>query len=169
MKTRVYGVIPTRERIMELFEYDPETGIFTRIKRVRGMRAVAGTNSGKNRWFICVDYCYYDASHLAWLVMTGEWPKKLIDHIDRNPLNNSWKNLREATKAENSRNIGINKNNKSGARGVYWLTKRNRWCAKIVVDKKDITLGWFKLKEDAIEARKAASIKYHGEFSGQLT
>ena len=36
--------------------------------------------------------------------MTGDWPKEMLDHINRNPADNRWCNLREVTRAENRLN-----------------------------------------------------------------
>ena len=56
-------------------------------------------------------------------------------------------------------------NNTSGCTGVY-LHKdrgRERWAAKITVNKKAIYLGAYEHFEDAVAARKAAEEKYFGE------
>ena len=47
-----------------------------------------------------------------------------IDHIDQNKANNSIHNLRLASNAQNSMNRTIQKNNKSGVRGVYKQTTK---------------------------------------------
>jgi hypothetical protein len=46
------------------------------------------------------------ATHIIWFMMQGRWhsPGMIIDHIDRNPRNNAWSNLRECTPSENGRN-----------------------------------------------------------------
>jgi hypothetical protein len=41
---------------------------------------------------------------VAFVLMTGDWPKALVDHIDGDRLNNRWNNLREASSAQNVRN-----------------------------------------------------------------
>lgn len=52
------------------------------------------------------------------------------------------------------------KNNKSGHKGVAWMKTRQKWRAYIGFKGKQITLGYFDDKEDAIKARKAAEEKY---------
>lgn len=89
------------------------------------------------------------------------------DHIDRNPLNNQRINLRPANYKENNRNRNVFKNNTSGIMGVNWENKRNRWRARIYIDKHRLELGFFINKEDAIKARLGAEAKYYGEFAPQ--
>ncbi len=51
-------------------------------------------------------------------------------------------------------------NNTSGMTGVNWCKREQRWKASIRVNKKDIGLGYFIEKEDAIAARKAGEEKH---------
>ena len=51
--------------------------------------------------------------------------------------------------------------------GVNWERRRNKWRSRIVVDEKEIYLGTFQNKEDAIKARLKAEAKYYGEFAPQ--
>lgn len=92
---------------------------------------------------------------------------KYCDHRDRNPLNNRKYNLRNATITENVRNKTKGKNNASGIIGVCWDAERQKWMARIGVNKKNKNLGRFANKEDAIKARLNAEIKYFGEFAPQ--
>lgn len=88
-----------------------------------------------------------------------------VDHIDGNPFNNRKSNLRVCSHTENMRNQKQSKSNTSGRKGVYWRKDVNKWVAGITVDKKYIHIGYFKTKEEAIEARKKAEAKYFGEFN----
>jgi len=89
-----------------------------------------------------------------------------VDHIDGDPLNNQRNNLRFATHAENIRNrTHLNKNNRSGETGVSWFKLRGKWRARIMINDKEINLGLFVNKKDAIEARRIASKKYFGIFA----
>lgn len=90
--------------------------------------------------------------------------KKYIDHIDRNKLNNTESNLREASGSENQMNKGLRSNNKSGKAGVFWSKQNNKWRAMITIRKKRISLGYFKKFEDAVQARKEAEEKYFKKF-----
>jgi hypothetical protein len=52
------------------------------------------------------------------------------------------------------------KNNKSGVTGVSWYPSSEKWRAKITVDKKQISLGYFHSLKDASKARWGAEVKY---------
>ncbi len=88
---------------------------------------------------------------------------RLIDHIDRNPLNNTRMNLRPVTKKQNSWNKSLCRNNTSGYRGVS--KNQNSWSAKITIDGTHIHIGTFRLKEDAARAYNITALKYFGEFA----
>lgn len=92
---------------------------------------------------------------------------KWYDHADGNELNNRRYNLRPATHQENMRNIRLQKNNSSGVTGISIHKQTGKWRARIMVDYKEINLGLFDNKEDAIKARLQAEIKYFGEFAPQ--
>ena len=89
---------------------------------------------------------------------------KVVDHINRNPLDNRKENLRVCTQQQNSMNRTTQSNNTSGTVGVYWAKSRNRWCAQIMLNKKNIFLGYYEDMNDAIQARKQAEIDYFGEY-----
>lgn len=82
------------------------------------------------------------------------------DHRDRDRLNNRRSNLRLATDTLNSRNRGIQKNNKSGVRGVIEARVRGRWIAGITVNGKRKQIGTFSTIEEAAAARSVGAEKY---------
>lgn len=88
-----------------------------------------------------------------------------VDHIKHNPKDNRKKKLRIVNSTENKRNRGLGKNNRSGTTGVNWYEKYQKWRARIVVNKKDIHLGYFDNIENAISVRKKAEKRYYKEHS----
>lgn len=137
-------------QLKQLINYDPETGIFTWPNG-----AIAGGDDGQGYIQISVKNKRYRAHRLAWLYMTGQWPK-IIDHINRNRADNRWSNLREVTSRENNRNMGLRRDNKSGVRGVSWSTQHNCWQATIKLDGKLYHLGFYTNIALAAAARYAA-------------
>ena len=89
----------------------------------------------------------------------------VVDHIDRNPLNNLRENLRLATVAQNNRNNDQAASALSGLKGVSWYSKRSCWRAAISIQGTKMHLGYFACKYQAFEAYKKASIEHYGEFS----
>jgi len=87
----------------------------------------------------------------------------MIDHIDRNKLNNCRNNLRVATRQQNSANSRSRKNNKSGYKGI--CLNHDHWRAQIRVNRKTICLGTFNSPEEAHEAYCKAAVEYYGEFA----
>jgi len=86
----------------------------------------------------------------------------VVDHINHDTLDNRKCNLRVVTQQGNLRNTRLLKNNTSGVCGVRLLKRKkcDRWKATIRVDGKDVYLGLFKSKEDAVLARLLANKKY---------
>lgn len=155
----------TQEQFKRLFHYDPMTGIFKRLytkKCVRKRNAAdAGYQQINARGYKCVRVWVpgigeYLAHRLAWLYMTGSFPKAQIDHINHDATDNRWKNLREATNQQNMKNKSISSYNKSGLTGVVWRDKRKKWSSQITVNYKQIHLGMFDNFLDAACARKCA-------------
>lgn len=89
----------------------------------------------------------------------------VVDHINRNPLDNRLSNLRPATRSENAINRGKTKANTSGYKGVALNKQTGKYKAAIRVNYELIHLGTYKTKEDAALAYNKAALKYFGEFA----
>lgn len=161
------------EQLRELLHYDPDTGIFTRIKIIAPQsRVKIGDIAGcaNREGYVRIKLGgrkgrSYSAQRLAWLYMTGKWPKDEVDHIDLNTSNNRWNNLREANRSTNIANTRRRVDNTSGAKGVYWRESDRKWRAEISAHKRRIFLGSFDHFEDARDAYHRAAIEHYGEFA----
>jgi hypothetical protein len=100
---------------------------------------------------------------MARLIMDAG-PGDIVDHRDRDTLNNQRFNLRFATKSQNMINSGLWAHNSSGYKGVVWDKARNKWRAQIKVNQRMINLGRFTNIAEAVTARDQAVVKYFGDF-----
>ena len=90
----------------------------------------------------------------------------LVDHINRNGLDNRKSNLRPATVAQNRCNSRLTISKKTSPyRGVYRHKKKNRWKVSICHNKKYIWLGNFSDEIAAAKAYDDAAKKYHKQFA----
>jgi hypothetical protein len=156
----------TFQKLNSLLSYDPDTGHITwRISkgRVRAGSA-AGSISGNGYLYIRVDKKNYSAHRLAWLLFYRSWPA-VLDHINRNKLDNRICNLRQATPSENGANRGVQKNSRSGLKGVHKANQANGWQAQIKINGKVRHLGTFDTPEEASAAYNASSRKLFGPFA----
>jgi hypothetical protein len=157
----------TVDLVRKRFGYDPETGILTRLVSSQGVSAgaIGGSLYGGGYLRACVAGRQIPAHRLIWFWMTGEWPKRQIDHINRNKTDNRWCNLREATNSQNGINSPMKANNISGFHGVHFDRWRQKWGAKIRIAGKRVQLGRFASPERAFIAYILAAWKHHGEFA----
>lgn len=165
----------TQGILKQKLSYDPTTGVFKwLVGSFKGR--VAGTRYGdlpdKGYLVIRINKKSYFAHRLAWLYVYGHFPKKHLDHINRDRTDNKITNLRLADDALNSKNQSIYKNNISGYHGVTKHGKR--WRARININGKKIHLGVFDTIEEAANCRREAELKLgfhesHGNYKSLTT
>ncbi len=169
---RAKNMALTAEEVRRLLDYDPDSGVFVWRENperrsnwnTRWAGTRAGENSGKHR-VITIDHVGYLASRLAWLHVTGSWPQNDIDHINCDPTDDRFCNLRDATCSQNLANTRLRARNTSGAKGVHFDRSREKWMAFITVQGRYMNLGRFATREEAQEARTLAAAKHFGEFA----
>lgn len=142
----------SHERLLEVLEYDPATGIFIWKVNGRGLAragSIAGSINGSGYRQIRVDGKLYLAHRLAWFYCFQEWPENIIDHINSIKDDNTLDNLQDVTQSVNIRKA----NSKIGSSGFRNVRKIcNRYQAYIKVAGKTIHIGMFPSGEDAAEA-----------------
>jgi hypothetical protein len=160
--------ILSSERVRELLDYDPETGVFVRKVRMAqahqvGDRAdLPGHGNLKGYRTIGLFNKKYLAHRVAWLYVYGEWPEQHIDHINGERGDNRIANLRDVPLKVNTQNKrSPMPSNKSGLLGAVWYPQNQKFRARIQVGKKFIHIGMFYTAEAAHEAYVRAKRKYH--------
>jgi hypothetical protein len=151
-------------RLRDLVSYDPQSGEF--VARVDRHKVAAGQRLGFPRkdgyWRMTIDGRKYLCHRLAWLYVTGRWPKDQVDHADGNRSNNAFANLRECTNGENRQNLS--KQSFASRRshvGVWYRHDRHAWTARLVVDGITHNLGHFSTEAAAIAAHEAKKAELH--------
>lgn len=154
----------TRERLLEKAAYDRTTGVFVRRSAGWGIQAgqVMGSINKQGYRMITVDGIPYLAHRLAWLYEYGEWPNHQVDHVNGNRDDNSIGNLRRASSRQQSTNRAW-KAGRSGYRNVVQV--KNRWQARLTVDGRSKSLGYFDDPKSASEVVESKRAELFGEFN----
>lgn len=162
--------ILTQSELKSLLHYDPETGVFTwLVNRNRNARAgdVAGSINNRGYMRLMINRKTYTFHRLAFLYMTGKFPKDQVDHKDGNKTNNAFSNLRECTPSQNSCNRPKVKNTLTNFKGV---TKRSNgtFTASVTFRSNGVkhtkNLGTYKTAEKASTVYQKHAKKLHGKF-----
>jgi len=90
-----------------------------------------------------------------------------VDHINGDKLDNRKENLRLCSHSENQRNrTRLNKNNTSGAKGVFLDKRRGTYYTQITVNGLHRTVAsGFKTVKEAALCYNTFSRELHGDFS----
>ncbi len=158
-----------QKKLMEMLAYNPATGMFYWVAPLSAAHSVkkgdrAGTVNKEGYVHIKIDGKSYLGHRLAWLYITGSWPKGILGHRDGDRANNAWLNLREATRSQNSANSKLYKNNTNGVKGVF-RQKNGKFTARIRVNGKLKSLGTCDDIGDAAAAYKSAADENFGKFA----
>jgi len=129
----------TQEIARLLFNYDPETGILTRRINRSGNNGkageVAGTLSPDSGYLMVrVGKKSRPVHRVIWIWYHGYDPENQIDHRNRDRLDNSISNLREASPQCQARNRSNRSDCTSGVKGVSFCNRSKRWVATICID-----------------------------------
>ena len=156
------------ERLREVYEYDPLTGLFTYRVDVRGWGKfspagkVVTTRDDNGYVVLTLDGKIIRAHRAAWIYMTGRNPKSGIDHVNQDQSDNRFANLREATKSENAQNVTeARSNNRSGYLGVAFEARRGTYAAHLSVRGKRYYRGGFATPQDAHEEYLRLKREHH--------
>lgn len=178
----------TQEELKKLLHYDAKTGLFTWLPRTPEMFVDGDAQHSRERNCNCWNTRFagkkakykdkdkgyieirlkgklFKAHRLAFLYVLGRWPEKEVDHINMNRSDNSWENLREASKSQNKGNVRKYSNNTSGFKGVSYNKRKTKWEAKGCLNNKTIHLGHFDTPEKAHEAYRIWATQTFGEYA----
>ena len=157
--------ILTQERLKQILFYNPESGEFTRVKSQSWnakIGSIAGCIGSRGYLRISVNGKLYQSHRLAWLYAYGEFPENDIDHINGDKTDNRLLNLRTATRQENLRNTLMQKDNRTGYKGV----KKNGsgYIARIMINGVQLNLGTYPTPEIAHSVYQKEAKLHFKEF-----
>lgn len=145
-----------------LLAYDPISGVLTwKVSRGRVKAgSVAGTLDSDGYLIFQAKGVPLKVHRVAFLLMTGNWPKGLIDHENRIRSDNRWSNLRDASNSVNQQNkVDAYLNSKSGLLGAH--PHGDKFRAQISRKGVRILIGTFDTAEQAHSAYLEEKKKLH--------
>jgi hypothetical protein len=147
-------MIPSLERLNELFSYDPDSGVIkwkkSTNRRIKPGDVAGSFSSGYLQ--IGVDGVSIFAHRIAYALGRGKFPDSIIDHINGDRADNRLENLRLADKSLNAHNTSKTRG-PVGMRGVGYDSKREKFTARITINGAHVWLGYHETKEAAKSAR----------------
>jgi hypothetical protein len=166
----------TQQRLMALTNYDPGTGVFTNLVKRRGAWQIGARlgsichakEKGSNFYRVLrIEGEIYYEHRLAVLYMTGSFPETHLDVDHKNNIrsDNRWDNLRVGTRSQNRANAPLRSSNTSGAKNVHWRPDAKKWRAALRHQNRNIHIGYFATKEEAILAANTKAVELYGEFA----
>lgn len=162
--------LPSQERLLALFQYNPETGnLRWRHNPERDARwnnrfrsKIAGHVSKRGYVQVTVDGRLALAHRVIWKMLHNEEPPE-VDHKDTDESNNREINLRASTRSQNLANRKA-RPGRTLPKGVQ-LTAHGRYRAEIHADGKTVHIGNYPTPELASAAFAKAAAERHGEFA----
>lgn len=148
--------LPPQAVVRAAFHYDPATGILYRNGKETGYKR---TRRGDQPWMILcyVDGVQYAAHRVIWLWVTGIDPASYtIDHVDRNPFNNKWSNLRLADAHLQAANREWKAT--AGHKGISFHKASGKWVLRRRINGVRVHCGLY----PSVEAAQAA-LRAYGE------
>lgn len=164
---------PSVDQVLQLFRVDLDAGrLYWRRppkQHPRLLATEAGSirvaSNGRSRYcYVKVQRQAIKRAHVIFAAAHGRWPAPLVDHRNRNPLDDRIANLREATVLENNRNHPPRRKRSRLPRGVKALPS-GRFQARIGLHGRSLSLGSFATPAEASVAYEAKRKEVYGHFA----
>lgn len=172
--------LPSLDYLRECFEYNPQSGCLT--WRERPLSHFMGVRQQRrwNKLFAGRPAGWVDGGYLRVKINAKEYlahrvgfalgsgielcPDDIVDHENRNTIDNSFPNLRKATSQQNAWNCrGRQEDLPKGVSRKHQRTGGVRYMGRIRSGR-EINVGTFTTPEEAAEAVRLERSKLHGKF-----
>jgi len=157
--------LPSQERLRELFDYEPETGVLRwrgKASRKHHPGMEAGTRHHSGAVQVRIDGVIYLAHRLVWKWLHDEEPPE-VDHRDNDPGNNRQRNLRAADRPRNMMNVRKQRN-RPLPKGVY-ANRQGKYVSQIKYGGTHVYLGIHDTPEAAHKIYVDMAELIFGEFA----
>lgn len=158
--------LPTQQRLRELFDYDPETGLLTwrgKASRKHHPGMTAGTlHKRTGAYQVRMKGVNYMSHRIIWKWLHDEEPPE-VDHRDNDPGNNRQRNLRAADRGRNAQNVRKQKN-RPLPKGVY-RNRNGKYIAQMKFRGNHYYLGLYTDPETAHKMYVDMATLVFGEFA----
>lgn len=150
----------TRDDLLKVVNYDPETGIITRISGRFSGKIVNHTNS---KGYIRANFLgrLMLAHVVAWIITYGKYPDGEIDHANGIRNDNRIINLRDVTHQQNM----WNSKPIAKLKGAHLNANNGKYYAHIRHDGVLRTIGVFENEKDAHIAYVLEALELRGEYA----
>ena len=154
--------LPSIERLRQLLDYDPLTGVLTWRPRpfpdngwnARYAGKPAGCLHSTGYIKVAIDHTPYWSQRVIWKWVHGTEPRE-VDHDNGVRDDNRLVNLNASSRGGNMRNCKRREDNTSGTTGVHWCRRSQRWVAEINAGGHRSSHRFISFN-DAVDARKKA-------------
>jgi hypothetical protein len=165
------GATSETEIIQDKLIYDPASGEFT-WRHGGSSNRLAGKSAGCKRAdgykIIRVGSKLMFAHRIAVVLMTGKpiEPGKVVDHINGDPSDNRWPNIRVCLQKENTSNRRAPKGKKSSLfKGVCWFSARKKWVVRVTDHYQTHYAGYYDDEREAALAYNKKALELFGPFA----
>ena len=107
----------------------------------------------------------YKKARVCFAHFHGWWPTGMVDHIDGDNTNDSIRNLREATHAQNNANRGSLAGSRSRYVGVAYDQRSGKWKGQVYKDGKNNNTPRRRCETAAALDRDRLALALHGDFA----